>query len=322
MKETILSIPSPLGPTVTLCKNSWQASAAPDSTLAIVSGMQGDQLNGLYLNSRLTRFLNDVAEGREADFRLKGKVQIFPVVNVHAVRSGSRLWPFDDLDLDLAFPGNEKGEVAEQIAQCVLTHTADSTHGVILRTGDHLYEDAPHAQLLHADRTSRKMAQSLGLDIVRELAESPTSKLNLLHHWCETGIASLMISFGRPQTLDRALCDSLFDGLLNLLVHTEVLSTTRSKNDKTDVHFFRANGNYSILSEQAGLFIPEVETGIFLKQGQKLGELRDIYSGDILEEYTVPKDGYLVTLRHHPVLYEKEPIAIILTEKKSAFWPF
>ena len=322
MRETILSIASPLGPAVTLCKNSWQASGSPDATLSIVSGMHGDQLNGLYLNSRLIRFLNDVAEGREADFKLKGKVQVFPVVNIHAVRSATRLWSFDDLDLDLAFPGNEKGEVAEQIAQCILTHTVDSTHGVILKTGDHLYEDAPHAQLLQADRATRKMAQSLGLNIARELAKSPTSQLNLLYHWGETGISSLMLSIGRPQTLDRVLCDSVFEGLLNLLVHTEVLSATRGKNAKTDLHLFRSNGNYSILSEQAGLFIPEVEAGNFLKQGQKLGELRDIYSGETLEEYTVPKDGYLVTLRQHPVVYEKEPVAILLTEKKSGFWPF
>ncbi len=322
MKETILSIPSPLGPTVTLCKNSWQASATPDVTLSIVSGMHGDQLNGLYLNSRLTRFLNDVAEGRETDFKLKGKIQVFPVVNLHAVQSGTRLWSFDDLDLDLAFPGNEKGEVAEQIAQCILTHTADSTHGVILGTGDHLYEDAPHAKMLHADRTTRKMAQSLGLDIVRELAESSTAKLNLLHHWGESSISSLMVSVGKPQTLDRTLCDSLFDGLVNLMVHTEALSTSANKNDKTDVHFFRANGNYCVLSTQAGLFTSEVKAGSFLKEGDKLGELRDIYSGNTLEEYVAPQDGYLVTLRHHPVLYEKEPVAILLTEKKSGFWPF
>ena len=62
-------------------------------------------MNGLYINSLLTRFLDGVVAGYEPDFKLKGRVQIFPVVNIHAAQSGDRLWSYDDLDLDLAFPG-------------------------------------------------------------------------------------------------------------------------------------------------------------------------------------------------------------------------
>ena len=113
-------------------------------------------MNGIYINSLLTRFLDDIVEGREADFKLKGRVQIFPVVNIQAAQSGNRVWSFDDLDFDLAFPGNEKGETAERIARAIVTHTADSTHGVILKTADHLYDDAPHIQLADPDRLTKK----------------------------------------------------------------------------------------------------------------------------------------------------------------------
>jgi len=36
-----------------------------------------------------------------------------------------------------------------------------------------------------------------------------------------------------------------------------------------------------------------------------------------LEEITAPADGFLVTLRQYPIVYEKESLATILTTKKS-----
>ena len=64
-----------------------------------------------------------------------------------------------------------------------------------------------------------------------------------------------------------------------------------------------------------GMFLKEVKVGKFLKKGQKIGEIRDIYSGKRLEELVTPEDGLLVTLRQYPIVYEKEPIAIILSGK-------
>jgi len=106
------------------------------------------------------------------------------------------------------------------------------------------------------------------------------------------------------------------------MVHVGVLSTTREKRKTTELQIYPTAGQHSVVSSHAGLFIPEVAVGSFLKQGQKLGEMREIYSGETLEEYSAPKDGYLVTLRHYPVMFEKESVATLLTDKKQGFWPF
>ena len=322
MKETLLSIPSPFGPAVTLYKNWWEGSKSPDDVLSIVSGLHGDQVNGLYLNSLLTRFLDRVVEGLEADFKFKGRVQIFPVVNIQAAQSGSRVWSFDDLDFDLAFPGNDKGETAERIARAIVTHTSDSTHGVILKTANHLYEDAPHIQLADPDRPTKKMAQNLGLSVVRKLPDSTTFQLSLFGHWRENDIPSLIISAGEPRTLDRSLCDSLFTGLVDLMVHTGVLTTSGNKKQVAKLQIYPANAEHNIISSHAGLFVGEVKVGSFLRQGQKIGEMRSIDTGETLEEYAAPVDGHLITLRNYPVTFEKESIATLLSNKKQGFWPF
>ena len=60
MKEKILTLPSPFGGNLDIYKNVWGKSVEP---LSIVSGLQGDHLNGLFLNSHLTQFLDSVVEG-------------------------------------------------------------------------------------------------------------------------------------------------------------------------------------------------------------------------------------------------------------------
>lgn len=322
MKETLLSLPTPFGDAVIVCKNSWEASKSPDHVLSIVSGLHGDQVNGIYINSLLTRFLDRVASGQEPDFKLKGRVQIFPVINIQAAQSGSRVWSFDDLDMDLAFPGNDKGEMTERIARTLLTHTSDSTHGVILKTGNHLYEDAAHIQLADPDRPTKKMVQSLGLPIARKLPDSTTFKLGLFGHWRENDIPSLIISAGKPQTLDRSLCDSIFSGLINMMARISVLTTPNKYREVAKLKIYPAKAEHSVMASHAGLFVAKARVGSYLQQGQNIGEMRSIDSGKTLEEYSAPVDGYLTTLRLYPVTFEKEPIATLLADKKPGLWPF
>ncbi|MFQ5449444.1 MAG: M14 family metallopeptidase [Nitrospinaceae bacterium] len=322
MKEKILSIPSPLGGPIDLYKNSWQATRAPDEVLSIVAGLHGDQVNGLILCSRLARFLDDIVEGRETRYRLRGWVRIFPVVNVNAVQTGARLWSLDDMDMDLSFPGNEVGEVSEQLARALVNHTADSTHGLILCTARNFYEDAPHLQCLQPKRSTRKMALGLGLERVRELPESPAIKLNLLYHWAESDMAALILSAGSPGRMDPALCDSLFDSIVNLMVSAGLISGPGPNNEKSRIRIHGVRDQYNFAVNCAGLFFPRVRVGTFLNQGDTLGEVRDVFSGQTLETLLVPEDGFLLTLRSHPVIYEKESAALMLREKKRGFWPF
>ena len=65
------------------------------------------------------------------------------------------------------------------------------------------------------------------------------------------------------------------------------------------------------------MFLKEVKVGSHLKKGQKIGEVRDIYSGKRLEELTAPVEGLLITLRQYPIVYEKEPIAVLLSGKDN-----
>ena len=321
MKETIFSIPAPLSPTANLVKFSWEG-VHPKETFSIVAGLYGDQLNSIYLCSQLIRFLDAVAKGIEPGYRLKGRVQVIPAANLLALQEGTRLWSFDDLDMDLTFPGNAQGELAEQIADAVFKHTVDSQYGIVLHTAADHYEDAPHLVCLNPDSITKDLARSLGPKIARKPEESPAFRLKLYYQWVDQGIKAVIVSAGKPRQLNRPLCKTLFSGLVNALLWAGVLTCNQKKPRKRTVEFFDSGCEQLVHAGAAGLFMPMAKLGASLKKGEKVGEVVDMYTGTILDSPVASADGYLVTLRDYPIVYQKEPLAVLLGKRKFRFWPF
>ena len=280
MKEKVLSIPTPFGAPLDLYKNTWGKTG---DTLSIVSGLQGDHLNGMYLNSRLSQFLDSVVEGIDPNYTLKGRVVSFPVANLNAIQSGSKLWPYDGLDMDLAFPGNPQGETTEALASAIYTHTADSYWGFILQSAPPHYEDAPHLLTLKVDGRIKNLCRDLQIETARKINES--TKANLLYHLHVLDIAAVTLSAGSPRTLNRPQCETLFQGIVNFMVAERILHDKRKSKpeENTKPQFYEATDEVNVLATTAGMFLKEVKVGTTVQKGQQIGEIRDIYSGKRLE---------------------------------------
>jgi uncharacterized protein len=313
LKEKVLSIPTAFGAQLELYKNSWGKSG---ETISIVSGIQGDHLNGMYLNSRLSMFLDAVVEGTDPKYTLKGRVVSFPVANLNAIQSGSKLWPYDSMDMELAFPGNPQGETIEALASAIYTHTSDSYWGIIIQSAPLHYVDSPHLQAIKLDGKIKKMCRDLKIQSARKI----NATASLLYHWHALGIAAVTLSTGSARTLNRPQCEALFQGIVNFMVTEKILKDNETiRHEKnTKPQFYETNDEVPVLANSAGMFLKEIKVGSIVHAGQQIGEILDIFSGNRLEEIKAPADGLIITLRQYPIVYQKEPLAIILTKKK--FW--
>ena len=221
----------------------------------------------------------------------------------------------------LAFPGNEQGEITEQTAAAVYQHTKDSQYGIILHNGDNHYEDAPHLVCLKPDGLTKDFARSLGPQNARELENSPTFRLCLYSQWLEQKLTSVILTAGKPNHLNIPLCETLFSGLINSLLWTETLVHNRKKSKKYPVRFNCRGNEQFIFANSGGFFLPLIQPGSEVKKGQKVGEIVDLRSGNIHESALAKSNGYVVTLRNHPVVYQKEVLAVLFGRQKYSFWP-
>ena len=314
MKEQIFLTSSPLSAPISLYKNIWNGESRVE-TISIVGGLHGNNLNGFYITARLSKFLQSIEEGILKNYRLCGKVKIFPIVNSQAAQTGKRNWPFDALDMDLVFPGNESGEIGERAGSIILEHTIDSTFGVILSTATNHYEDHPHIKLLEPSRGLKKKTRFLELDIVREISDLP--KTHLLYYWNDHEIPSLIITGGKANSLDKNFCNKTIKGIISLMLAMGILIHSGKKIKQRKTEIFALTNETTLSASQAGLFIAEIRAGDLITPGKKIGNILDIYTGETVEE------GLVLTLRDYSLVYEKEMIALILTKKNSnKLWPF
>jgi predicted deacylase len=88
------------------------------------------------------------------------------------------------------------------------------------------------------------------------------------------------------------------------------------------VRFNNRNNEKFVFAGAGGFFLLLVQPGSEIKKGQKIGEIVDMYSGTVIDSPLAQSDGYLVTLRDYPVVYQKEVLAVLLKKQKFSFWPF
>lgn len=322
MKKEIFTTTTPLGEAITIYKNEWHCPNSED-TLSIVSGLHGDQLNSLVAASRISHLLHRIEQGDEPGYRLTGNVQIFPVVNYGALETGNASWTYDQLDVNLAFPGIEEGDITEKICNLLLQQTADSNFGIVLQTGEKHYEDALHVKIYEPTRSLKKAAGGFQINTSREIADYPALVLQLLKQWHTMGIDAFILSAGRPQVLDEVFVAQLYEGVLNFMLRSGFLKADSYKKQDGGMVLYPTQNEITVFTEEAGLFIPQVCVGTRVTSGQTMGTVNELFSGNRLETVVAPEDGFLVTLRTQPMVHEREPVAILLSDRKSKwFWPF
>lgn len=69
-----------------------------------------------------------------------------------------------------------------------------------------------------------------------------------------------------------------------------------------------------INAERGGIFVPRIEHWRDVREGERIGDIVDPLSGDILSDIRSPCDGVVFTLREYPVVDRGSLIARILRE--------
>ena len=72
-----------------------------DPTVAIISGLHGNELNGIHTLNLLASVLQMQ--------KLNGTVLLFPLVNSFGTDECTKRWPFDGVDINKSFPGDPSG---------------------------------------------------------------------------------------------------------------------------------------------------------------------------------------------------------------------
>lgn len=288
------------------CHEIGPPATAPG--IALVAGLHGDEINGVFILSRLADFLNGVEEGKYPELRLLKQVLIIPAVNVLGVNLRTRTWPFDKTDLNRMFPGSTIGETTQRIAYAVLEATKRADIRIDIHTASTDFEEVPQIRLYGPTDGERESARLFGLPAVMERSLSPVFTTTLMYSWKVWPGQSFVMRVGQAGTVQLEHCQRVFRSLVLFLGRTGILDGVEIAAEDEEVCSFNRESAFRVCAEKAGTFVSDRPVGRWVRAGQELGYIYDSIGGGVIEKVVSPVAGLLTGIRRHPLLFEGDLI--------------
>ena len=315
--QCILSVKSPLGPPIEILKHVFPAQSNKPR-ISFVTGLHGDELEGLYICHRLMQYLKEFETTNPNAFQ--GKINIYPAVNPQALESSTRLWPFFSLDINRTFGQGQKLSLAVETSQTLLNDLQSSSDIVIDFHSSNLHlMELPQIRIIKDfEKKLLPLAKKTNVDLIWVHPNAEIFEATLGFNLNDAKIPTLVIETGICHRIHPNKGDQIFRGMLNLLHYTGTLNINPPPENIKEPMQVQPDQVAMVQATQAGLFIKQIEAGQILEKGDKLGNLVDPVTGNVLEEIVSPCSGLLFTLREHPLAHKGSPLVRIaknLSEK-------
>lgn len=234
---------------------------AEGPSLCLTAGIHGDEVNGVEVVRRV------LSQVRASD--LHGTLISVPIVNVSAVRRGSRYLP-DRRDLNRYFPGHPHGSAASRIANRFFENVVRHCDALVdIHTGSF------HRKNLHQLRANLRLPQVLGLarGLGSEIVVHNTGRRGTLRGAAvEIGIPAVTIEGGEPARLSIAEVERSVRSIQRLLVHLGMSPRTPVQVSPLQEFYDRAPW---IRAAAGGILVSQVAVGQRVVEGQELGTITD-----------------------------------------------
>ena len=275
--------------------------------------VHGDELNGVLAMRELAMELKSE--------QLRGTLICTPISNPLAFQNRSKLSLLDNLDLDQQFPGNEEGFISQRIAFVLFKEIKNRANYLInFHTLGSYYLGKPYTvfKVVPGARNeiierSKEMAKIFGVylnckvDISKAKNELPGSLAGALDVNCIlNNIPAFMAEMGSGGRFENDNIKIAINGIKNIMKYLDMIS---GKTDIIEQQVILTRRKF-IKCNYGGLAIMHVQPYYFLKKGERIAQIIDLY-GDTKEEILTTEDVYVIGTRFNPVVNTGDRIVFV-----------
>lgn len=307
--SSICQVKLPIGETLNIKRNRLSPSEEARNSkkrIGIVTGIHGDELEGQYVCYEVIRRIKEHPE------RLTGIVDIYPAMNPMGIDSITRGIPGFDLDMNRIFPGSRDGAMTEYVAYKIMEELSGADLIVDIHASNIYLTEIPQIRINELSKdTLVPLARHMNVDFVWVHASSTVLESTLAYSLNSTGTPTLVVEAGVGMRITKAYCEQLADGLINTMKELGIWQG-EVNSVREPIVDDRADGVVFFNAPKAGIFVPEAEHWTELAKGDKVGNIINPLTGEILSEITTPEKGILFTIREYPVVDEGSLVGRLL----------
>ncbi|TDI72652.1 MAG: succinylglutamate desuccinylase/aspartoacylase family protein [Bacteroidetes bacterium] len=270
-------------------------------TVLFVAGIHGDEVNGIEVVRQL------VSKGINKP--KIGTTICIPIINIFGFLQKVREFP-DGRDLNRAFPGSKSGSLAARVAYQLMNDIVPNVDYCLdFHTGGSSRFNAPHVRVEKGNNTLTKLAETFNAPFI---LHSKNLKKSFRNACRKKGIPLLLFEGGKSNSIDTVVSNTGVNGSKRVLHHLGMLKTKFkvSSPKKSSVTISRSKW---IRANASGMFKSTIAVGIFVNQGDVIGQITDPY-GKIFKRVKASNDGYVVNVNEAPLVYQGDALFHISTK--------
>lgn len=311
--KEVFSSQLPVGEILTIKKARFEPKKAKSDLkrISIVSGIHGDELEGQYVIFLLSQWLNKNPD------KIRGIIDLYPAVNALGIDTITRGFPIYEVDLNRAFPGNEKDFLPGQLVHALAMDVKGSDIAIDIHSSNIFLKEIPQIRInKEFSPLTLPLAKKLNCDFIWIHDAVTVLEATFSHTMNQLGTKTLVVEMGLGMTLTQVYGVQLLNGILNLM-QSEGIIKTDEKFEQREPFSSEIGDVYYINSPVAGLFVQSIKHCAVIQKGDVIGTVVEPLSGKVLSTLYAPNGGILFTLREFPVVYEGSLIARIFGENNE-----
>jgi predicted deacylase len=281
--------------------------AEEGKTLYVQVAQHGSEIMGLDALRRLIPELDPTA--------MKGTL-IYCLPNPLAFRERERATIFDPKPggMNRIWPGDPDGSLTERMAHKIFTelvchadevidlHTASRKCPVwVFYEADGVSEKAPS----ETAQRSEEMAHLFGAPIMYVEMDAYGGRKTLRASCVDNGVPAIVPELGGHGFFDEETVLIAYRGMKNIMISLSII-----KGDivlpmrQVKLKWLSELKKYYTFAQKGGIFIPEVELGDIVEEGDRIGYIYSPRTFETLEVLRAPQSGYVFTIRENPVVHQ------------------
>jgi len=311
--ETFFTIEMPYRERMEIRRTVFGGGDGP--RVAIVAGLHGDELEGLYVCHRLAAWLEELQRCNPG--ALLGTVELYPAVNTLGLDTLTRGLPVFDTDLNRAFPGSPSGPLPSRLAAALMSALSGAALVVDIHASNIYLREIPQVRINQDfEALLVPIANRMNMDLIWLHGAATVLETTVAHSLNSSGTPCLVVEMGVGMRISPDYCDQLVAGILSVWKGLGVLSADVDVPETLHTALIADDSNVHFLNAQtSGMFLPTTSHWTDVRRGELLGTVVSPFRGDILSDVRSPVDGVLFTLREYPLVYEGSLMARVMSRK-------
>lgn len=304
-KDILFSLPSPYRDTMRVTGYRFGKG---EKACAIVGAMRGNEVQQLYVCSRLVSMLREIEQ--EGGIVEGKSLLVIPTINNFSMNLCKRFWPTDNTDINRMFPGKREGETTERIAYEVFERLRCYQHGVQLASFYMPGTFIPHVRLMDPAGKDAELARDFGLPYIYLRTPKPYDTVTLGYNWQRAGTHAFSLYAGKTDAIDENAADLCIRSIVRFL---NLRGIVRCATPPGHVSVTIGDEDLHAVSSTCGGLLRRVKfAGAHVRRGEQLAFVMDPGDGSVREVLRTPITGTLFFVHDQPFVLEHTPVFKIL----------